>query len=251
MKQLFAHFLKRWPTLYCLIAKIYDTVSLRRWEARLLGERAQERWWARRKIAEGYWNNREHPSKEFLVGRIAAFSPIHSILEVGCASGPNLYLIAREFPNAEVWGIDINTAAIKYGNEQFAKEGMLNVKLLAGKADELGQFQDRSFDIVFTNALLTHISPDKIKEIMEGMVRITRRALLLMEWHSFETLHRDHMAGAHSWIRDYVALLKQFIREDQIKVIKIPEGVWPSKGWQRFGWQRFGAVIEAFVGDDR
>ena len=244
MKQELEHSLKRWPTLHNLIARIYSIASFRRWEARLLGERAQESWWAKRKTAEAYWNNREHPSKEFLVGRIAAFSPIHSILEVGCASGPNLYLIVRKFPDVEAWGIDINRTAIEYGTEQFAKEGISNVKLLVGRADELGQFPDKSFDIVFTNAVLTHVAPDKIKEILEGMVRITRRALLLMEWQCFEPQRKDRMVGAHSWVRDYAALLKQFIGEDQIKVTKIPEDTWPDEGWKRHG-----AVIEAVISE--
>lgn len=219
---------------------------------RLLGTRAIERRWAARSpsSAEGYWDNRELPSKQFLVEQVAAFSPVHSILEVGCNCGPSLYLLAKRFPQADIKGIDINAAAIQYGNQQFAQEGISNVKLMVTKADELERFADKSFDIVFTMSLLMYIGPDKIKEISRELIRISRRALILMEWHLFETQDKDPFGlGTYhygTWMRDYVALLKQFVREDQLKVIKIPEEVWPDRGWQEWG-----AVIEVTTCEDR
>lgn len=245
MKQQVGHFLKRYPLLYPLIAKIYDAVSFRYWETRLLGTKAQERWWAKRSIAEGYWNNRNRPSKYFLAERIAAFSPIDSILEVGCASGPSLYLLAKRFPQAEIRGIDINSPAIQYGNEQFAKEGISNVRLLVGEADELGQFQDRSFDIVFTNALFIYIGRDKINKVIHQMLRITRRALVLMELHCFESDKDPNGRGFYyggNWVRNYRALLRQFVPEKRIRITKIPEDVWDAEPWRTFG-----AVIEVVI----
>ena len=239
MKRRLAHFLMYWPALYYFIARIYSLLGS------LISTRVMEKRWATRSIAKSYWDNRNHSSKHFLVERIAAFSPIHSILEVGCCSGPNLYLLAKKFPKAQIVGIDINREAIEYGNAQFAQEGIRNVKLLVGKADELGEFQDTAFDVVFTDACLVHISPNKIKKVVSGMLRITRQVLVLMEPHSFEFSAKDllqlglitHHGG--SWIRNYAALLKQFVPEEQIRVTKIPEGVWPAKPWKELG-----AVIE-------
>jgi tRNA G46 methylase TrmB len=62
--------------------------------------------WATRHVydedwIENYWKSRDHPHRAFLVERICKFSPMHSILEIGCASGPNLYNIARKFPEAD------------------------------------------------------------------------------------------------------------------------------------------------------
>lgn len=71
------------------------------------------------------------------------------------------------------------------------QEGISNVKLLEGKADTLGEFQDKSFDIVFTNALLIYIGPDEIREVVKEMIRITRKALILMELHSFKPQRKD------------------------------------------------------------
>ncbi len=55
---------------------------------------------------------------------------------------------------AQIRGIDINPMAIQRGNEWLAQEGISNVRLSVGKADELEEFPDKSFDVVFTDAVL-------------------------------------------------------------------------------------------------
>ncbi len=239
MKQRVAQILKHWPAFYHFVAKIYYTFQFQHLAELLIGTKVRERYWSARSISEGYWKNRDHPNKHFLAERMAAFLPIHSILEVGCASGPNLYLLAKKFPQAQIVGIDINQEAIQYGNAQFAQEGISNVRLLVGKADNLGEFPDRAFDIVFTNALLIYIGPDKIKEVIAGMLRITNRALVLMELHCLGSNTKDPLGrGIYrygNWVRDYVALLKQFVAEEQIQVTKIPEHVWPEEPWKELG----------------
>ena len=243
LRQRVVQIIKRWPAFYRFVSKTYYILTFNHLLELLIGTRARERWWAGRSIAEGYWKNRDHLSKHFLAERIAAFSPIHSILEVGCASGPNLYLLAKKFPQAEIVGIDINSEAIQYGNTQFAQEGISNVKLTVGKADTLEDFPDRAFDVVFTNALLIYIGPDKIKEVIQGMIRVTDKALVLMELHFLEPNTKDlpglgiYYGG--NWVRDHVALLKQFVSAEQIKVTKIPEDCWPDEPWKELG-----AVIE-------
>lgn len=247
MKEELKCLLKKSPSLYHHVSKIYFTFRFRHLMELLIGTKAREREWAARSIAESYWNNQDHPSKPFLVERIAAFSPIFNILEVGCASGPNLYPLAKKFPQAQIVGIDINPGAIKYGNAQFMQEGISNVKLSIGKADELGGFQDKVFDVVFTNAVLVYIGPDKIKEVMKEMIRITRKALILMELHCSKPQRKDpYGLGVYyggNWHRDYKALLKQFVSEEQIYVTKIPQNVWPAEPWKSFG-----AIIEVVMG---
>ncbi len=231
--------IKKYPIAYYPMAKVYSLLGSS------IGMRVRERWWANRHIAEGYWANRNHPSKQFLVDRIATYAPIDSILEVGCNSGTNLYQLAKRFPEAQITGIDINKGAIMYGNIQFKREGLSNVKLLIGRADKLGGFQDGSFDIVFTNAVLTHIGDNKIKQVISEMFRVSKRILILMEPHSFGLSEKELLDlgiftyHGGQWIRDYETLLKQFVPETQIEVTKIPEGIWDSKPWKELG-----AIIE-------
>lgn len=259
MREHLKHLLKKSPRLYALVEKVYSysALKLRYLKERLLGTRVAEREWATRHLRGGndwnnakhtgdsdewiksYWDSRDHSHRRFLLEHISKSSPVSSILEVGCNCGPNLYLLAKKFPDAEIVGIDINPEVVQRGNEWFAQAGIKNVKLLVGKADELGQFEDKSFDIVFTDAVLIYIGPDKIKEVMKGMLRIARKALLLFEWHSFGRKSKPSGIYVGHWTRDYVALLKEFVPERNIRIIKMPAEIWPDKNWQKYG-----AVIE-------
>lgn len=263
IKTSLGHYLERWPTLRCLVVRIYFALKPIHLKELMVGTKAREKEWATRHLHEGerrrddwgkgsgdwikgYWNSQNHSHRPFLIEKISSFSPISSILEIGCNCGPNLYLLAKKFPDAEIRGIDINPVAVQKGNEWLTQEGISNVKLLVGKADELEQFEDRSFDIVFTDAVLIYVGPDKIKEVMKGIIRIARRALILVEWHCFEPQRKNPNGfGVYhhgSWKRDYVALLKQFVRAEQIRVTKIPEDIWPDKNWETFG-----AIVEVVM----
>ena len=227
------------------------------WKEFIAGTRAQENMWATRHLHKGsdwkdtshygrrdewvmgYWDSREHSHRQFLVEKIAAFPDISSILEIGCNCGPNLYRLANKFPEAKIKGIDINPEAVQKGNELLAAESITSVRLSVGKADELGQFPDKSFDVVFTDAVLIYIGPDKISQVIQDMVRIASKALVLMEWHCFEPSLRDKQAlGIRyrgKWQRDYAALLKQFVPEERIEITKITEDVWPDTNWPEVG----------------
>ncbi|NQE46622.1 Trans-aconitate 2-methyltransferase [ANME-1 cluster archaeon GoMg2] len=264
MKEQLKHLLKRIPALYRFASRGYTYTMLRYRYMRYLlsGTETMENEWATRHLREGererddwgkggddwikgYRDSLEHPHRSFLIENISKFNP-SSILEVGCNCGPNLYLLAKKFPDAKIIGIDINPMAVQKGNEWLTQKGVSSVKLSEGKADELSQFQDKSFDVVFTDAVLIYMGPDKIKEVMKEMVRIARHALILVEWHSFEPDHTDPygLGVFHSgnWKRDYVALLKHFIPGEEIYVTKITGDIWPDKNWQDVG-----AVIEVVM----
>jgi len=249
MKDKLKSFLKLCPKSYNFMKRGFS--AFRGLQRRLLGTKLEEKYWITRHLRKGddwgdgkndwvrgYWDSRGHSHRSFLIERISEFFPA-SVLEIGCNCGPNLYLLAKRFSDVEIRGIDINSVAVQKGNEWFTQEGISNVKLLVGKADDLRQFQDKSFDIVFTDAVLIYIGPDKIKKVIAEMLRVTQKALILLEWHSFDSKSNPLGVYVGHWIRDYVTLLKEFISETKIKVIKMPEEFWPDKNWQRWG-----AVIE-------
>lgn len=229
--------------------------------------------WATRHLydenwAEGYWKSRDDPHRRFLVEEISKHSPIKSVLEIGCASGPNLYLVAEKFPEADVRGIDISPVAVQKGNELFKQEDFSNVKLEVGKAQDLERFADKTFDVVFTDAVLIYISPDEIKHTIKEMLRVGR-VIILNEWHTFNKLHafllntfyclkgtliaRQRFKNVkcslipkaslglfvRHWARDYRTLFEEFVPKERIHVTKLPKGLWNDQKWQRWG-----AIIE-------
>jgi ubiquinone/menaquinone biosynthesis C-methylase UbiE len=170
-----------------------------------------------------------------------------------------LYNIAKKFPEAEVRGIDINPMAVQKGNEWFRQEGISNVKLEVGRAQELAQFADKSFDVVFTDAVLIYISPSEIKQVVKEILRISR-AVVLCEWQlfnvwsalllnayyclrlkseafKFKSASKGFFVG--HWARDYRILFKEFVPKENICITKLPKEVWDDKGWQKWG-----AIIE-------
>ena len=264
MKEQLKRLLRKWPALYDLVVKIYGHLSLYRIAEYIIGTRAREREWATRHLRKGndwgdkryygqgnewvlsYWGSRNHCHRALLLEKIASLQPISSILEIGCNCGPNLYLISQSFPSIEIQGIDINPVAIQKGKDLFASEGTSNVKLSVAKADELGQFQDNSFDVVLTDAVLIYIGRDKIQQVIREMVRVTRKGLILVERHCFRSNNkgRDGLGIRHNglWQRDYAALFKQFTPEAQIHITKITKDMWPDPGWQETG-----AIIEVVL----
>jgi len=245
--------LKKWPALYHVVASTYFALKPSHLMELVVGTKAREMDWSTRHLrkgsdweggeddewVQGYWNSISHSHRAFLLEKVSAFYPFRNLLEIGCNCGPNLCLIAKKFPKVKIAGIDINPKAIGKGKQLFASEGISNVSMSVGKADRLEHFPDNSFDIVFTDAVLIYIGPDKIKKVLQEMMRVTRRSLLLLE--RFEVNGKDPQGlGIYSqglWIRDYVRLLKQFVPEDKINVTRLPEGVWPD-------WEGLGAVIE-------
>ena len=252
--------LKRHPKFYNLAKRDYSIFHSMYYKLGmcLLGTRLKEKYWVTRSLCKGndwrnekkdwirdYWDSHNHSHRSFLVEIISKFSP-SSILELGCNCGPNLYLLAKKFPDVEIIGIDINPMAVESGNEWFKQAGILNVKLLVGKADELEQFKDRSFDVVFTDAVLIYIGPDKIKKIVKEMVRITRKAIILVEWNDFgsKKKYKKTLGTYYNslWKRDYAILLKEIVPEGEINVTKITGNMWADKNWKKVG-----AIIEVVM----
>jgi ubiquinone/menaquinone biosynthesis C-methylase UbiE len=236
MREALKRLLKKSPRLYSFVAKIYSfgALKFRYLEKHLLGTRITEREWARRDVvsAQEYWANRNLRVKIFLANTVfnLDFYP-RSILEVGSNCGPNLYHLAKKFPDSEIVGTDINKIAIQMGSRWLGEEGITNVKLIACKAEELNQFNDKYFDVVFTFAVLLLIGPDKIERVMEQIIRVAKKRLILIE--SYGTDPKDSRGlGFRAypyWKRDYVTLFKQFVPdfpEDKIHIGKFPEDLW-------------------------
>jgi SAM-dependent methyltransferase len=251
---------KRRPGLWHWLSSLYLALQPVHLKELLVGTRAREKQWATRhrhrgndwgnigrggdpdEWVMGYWDSRHHAHRRALVDRIASFHPFSSVLEIGCNCGPNLYLLAKRFPDAAITGIDINPRAIEKGRELLAAEGITSVKLMVARADELRRFADKSFDVVFTDATLIYVGPDKIEDVLRQLVRISRRALVLMEMQPRRRGKSD-APGVYQlglWLRDYQALLQRFIPADRMRVSPVTEDMWTDPEWLEAG-----VIVEA------
>lgn len=201
----------------------------------LLGSKIEERHFRRRDrddVRQGF-SNVALPHRGWLADRLL-HGPVEEILEVGCGWGPNLEVLARRAPSIRLTGVDISRASIREGHERFAELGLRCVTLIEGQADSLGAFANASEDVVFTDALLLYIGPDKIERTVREMMRAARRRVLLLEMHQTG-------AGAggrytrDGWVRDYEALLRPLAGDEAVRLVPLPPGLRTAGRWPEFG----------------
>jgi 2-polyprenyl-3-methyl-5-hydroxy-6-metoxy-1,4-benzoquinol methylase len=91
-------------------------------------------------------------------------TPIHNILEVGCASGYNLMGLKNLYPNAKLYGLEINPRAAKIAGY------VANVECGNVETDGI-PFGDTKFDVIIFGDVLEHLRNP------EAVVRMCREHL--------------------------------------------------------------------------
>lgn len=246
--------LKRYPISYRVAKGIYHGIRYLM-ETYIFGTKIQEFIWRKRHIYKGkdwiksYWDAKDHPRCQLLSEKIEKYIPFKGVLEIGCNSGPNLYWLAKKYPGVILVGVDINPVAISNGMKLLKKEGICNVNLEKGKADDLNKYADNSFDIVFTNATLIYVGPDKINKVIKEMIRVARKTLILIEWHSGLKSGDPYGLGIYNyggWKRNYENLLKPYHQVSEISFQK--EDCFKVMGKD---WEELGYIIEVTLKNGR
>ncbi len=120
------------------------------------------------------------------------------VLEVGCNVGGNLRYIAKEAPEAQIYGIDINRKAL-----DLVREIVPNGNFMLEHAREL-PFRDGWFDLAFTMGVLIHQPDDSLETVMSEIVRVSSRWVLCAEVYSPERNSIPYRGIPESFIgRDY------------------------------------------------
>jgi SAM-dependent methyltransferase len=114
-----------------------------------------------------------------LVERSRSAEP-ESVLEVGCNSGRNLWVLSDRLGAERVAGVDISEEAIGICRERAPAERW-DLRVRDVMADGMPTF-DEPFDVVCSLASLVHMEPGARKgEIVREMWALTRKRLILIE----------------------------------------------------------------------
>ena len=98
------------------------------------------------------------------------------ILEVGCNIGNQLNCLYKMgFKN--LYGIELQKECLK-----IIKKKNIFIKVVNGSADYL-PFKNNSFDLVFTNNVLIHISPKEINNVVDEIYRTTSKWIWGFEYY--------------------------------------------------------------------
>lgn len=120
------------------------------------------------------------------------------ILEVGSGTGRFCLLLAQHYPDSQIIGIDISNSAIKIANKSKQEVGVSNVTF---KRESLFEIQHKSeyFDVVFSEGVIEHFSPEDqkftYKEALREMIRVTKKngkvIIAVPNWYCFpHTLYK-------------------------------------------------------------
>ena len=106
------------------------------------------------------------------VGRILALHP-RRVLEIGCGTGMLLFRIA---PHCDHYhGLDVSANAIRCVEAEAARQGLRNVTLRQGAADDLAGLEPGSFDCAVLNSVIQYFpSADYLVGVLERVIPLVR-----------------------------------------------------------------------------
>ena len=147
--------------------------------------------------------------KFYLLGRdgaIAALAPLpgETVLEIGCGTGRNLIAVARRFPNAAVYGLDISSEMLATARAAIRRAGLDGrVTLAQGDAsdfDPQALFERAAFDRVLVSYALSMIPP--WREALAQAIDVVAEggALEIVDFGDQAGLPRLLRAGLRRWL---------------------------------------------------
>lgn len=151
-----------------------------------------------------------------------------NVLEFGCGRGENLLAIAKDFPEKRLVGIDIDPVRLD--------EAMDHEEFSVVPCDVNSPiFVDKSFDIVFAQALFVMLKKEEVRNVLKNMVSIARKEVILVECFSYEEMkYYDNRKERHRLTANWVLLFQELGLIARIK--KIPKETWGGEPWLSKGY---------------
>ena len=107
--------------------------------------------------------------------RILKGIEVEKILEVGCNRGHNLIAISY-CGQYDLYGIDINPYSILVARDN------REINFTVGNISDI-LYKDNYFDLVMSVGVLIHINPEKLKEAITEVLRVSKKYFLMMEYN--------------------------------------------------------------------
>ena len=147
----------------------------------------------------------------------------NKILEIGCASGANLFLLEEKQKYDQLEGIDISNYCIEEG-KKILKKYNSNVILKQGNATK-PNYKNKSFDVVFISGVAFDLTDKELFSAVTQSLRISKKYFILhisnYKLHpSLNIKSKGKVYKNHS-LRDYYLFFKENFAEYEKKVIKL------------------------------
>lgn len=100
------------------------------------------------------------------------------ILDLGCAVGHSTVPFAEAYPEAEIYAVDVAAPMLRYAHARSESLG-INVHFSQQNAEKM-DFEDESFDLIFSSILIHETSGKAILNIMKECQRLLRPGGVVM-----------------------------------------------------------------------
>lgn len=161
--------------------------------------------------------------KFFLFGRDQLVATLDvpaggTVLEVGCGTGRNLILVARRYPTAQLFGIDISEAMLETARKSIDRAGLSDRITLkqadATNFDAAALFGHAQVDRVFFSYTLSMI-PDWKAALVQG-AKATKGSAHVVDFGQLEGWPRALKSVLFAWLDSFDveprAMLPEFIQ---------------------------------------
>ena len=111
--------------------------------------------------------------------------------------------------------------------------GRRNASVQWGHIEDISEYFDRSFDIVFSWAALIYMRPARILDALKGALRVSAKAVVLIEMQN--SSKDQYIKGFYyqrgNWKRDYVSLLEEVGADpSRITIEWVDKNIWSPGG---------------------
>ena len=120
--------------------------------------------------------------RDFYVDQVAEqiqSSDAKRILEVGCGTSLNLYLLSQRFPDLHFEGIDITPERLEVGKKWFKTEKNFEPNVHLGDATQMA-YEDNAFDIIYTVHCFEQIDQYALAATKE-VCRVAKKKVVFLE----------------------------------------------------------------------
>jgi len=156
----------------------------------------------------------------------------NAVFEFGCGAGQNLAAISRS-AKCRLVGVDINRARICLGRRMFIAQGITGELYVDSKP--FSRFSADEFDASLTCVTLLYLGEDLILKVLSELLRITRKRVLLLEFHN-PLADNDYVRnGKDGFVWNYEQLLMRLGYRGI--ATKLPTNIIPSVGrWSKYAY---------------
>lgn len=150
--------------------------------------------------------------KHYLLGRDTLIRDLAvpdggTVMEIGCGTARNLVRIARAYPQARCFGVDISAAMLKTARATIERNGLgARIRLAQGDATALNTdilFENRHFDRVVISYALSMI-PDWESVLLQSMLLLKPDgAVHIADFGDQAGLPRWFRAALRSWLKKF------------------------------------------------